>query len=258
VVNALKGLDPYNNPLQYPGPSSRLTPTGRISTAKSHYAKGGQGDTGLAISQLLASILGPVGPAHRILVDRGGTPYNTEKLWDLNPKQKSGGVPLDLAGILRGLRRVYDPFRATQIVQHPRKHSTSSGSGSSTFEGGSSSGGTYEGAAHVAPVRAALTPPKYTAERTIRNIETALAELLQQFSSRRYPSSSIITGPGGGLYYRQPSGPDRVAPQPGMGERGQYAYRIPVPLARPTNRRARQRAHGLQSNPIPAPRRART
>jgi hypothetical protein len=51
VYNAFRGLDPYGNQLQYPGPGGR-TATGRVSHAKSHYSKG-QGDTGLGISELL-------------------------------------------------------------------------------------------------------------------------------------------------------------------------------------------------------------
>lgn len=132
----LTGRDPFNQTLLYPGPGDK-TPTGRVSHAKSHPIPKGQGDPETAVSNFLGSILGPANPIHRIVVDRGGTPYNTEKLWDFSPTMKSGGVPLNLAAIVAGLNRVLNPIRPTVVSPHGTGKKGSSGRPASIWGGGS-------------------------------------------------------------------------------------------------------------------------
>jgi uncharacterized membrane protein YgcG len=58
---------------------------------------------------------------------------------------KSGGRPFNIPGLLAGLRRVYDPFRATQVNPHPKSKRSSGGGGGFNFGGGSGGGSSSGG-----------------------------------------------------------------------------------------------------------------
>lgn len=141
-ARAYLGEDPFGSDLMAPGPASKYTPTGKLSKATKHriYAQSGAAQA-TALSSLLSEILGPADAAHRILVDKGATPYNTEKLWQLNPKMKPG-TQRGPRNPLSGLNRVWNPF--FPIVTRP-KPKAAGAAGPAGALGGSSSGGSSGG-----------------------------------------------------------------------------------------------------------------
>ena len=144
---SLFGLDPFGRALTYPGPASKYTPKlHKLSTAKAHPAK--TGIAGADLNMFLSDILGEQVPgasqAQRVLVNRGGTPYSGSPIWDVTAPQKNQGHPFNISGILAGLARVFNPFRATVVnptKPTKRKGGFGSGGGFGHQTGGFGAGG---------------------------------------------------------------------------------------------------------------------
>lgn len=137
-VRSYLGEDPFGSDLYAPGAASRLTPTGRISKATKHRVFSQSGGAQLtALSSLLSELLGPAEAAHRIGIDQGATPYNTEKLWDIHPTMKPG-TQRGPRNPLSGLNRVLNPF--FPVITRPAKAKKT---GSTNTLGGGSSGGSH-------------------------------------------------------------------------------------------------------------------
>ncbi len=139
VVHNVLGQDAFGRGLLAPGRAHKYTPSGRISHAKEHPVGP---DLWTALSSILSQSAGPTQLAHRVLVDRGATPYNTEKLWDLNPTMKNGTKgPLDFSTVLAGLNRVFNPARPTIVNPHSTSRKRKGSSAPSPYSGGSGSSG---------------------------------------------------------------------------------------------------------------------
>lgn len=137
-VRSYLGQDPFGSDLYAPGAASRLTPTGRVSKATKHRVfSQSSGAQMTALSSILSEILGPAEAAHRIGIDQGATPYNTEKLWDIHPTMKPG-TQRGPRNPLSGINRVLNPF--FPVVTRPAKAKKT---GSSNTLGGGSSGGSH-------------------------------------------------------------------------------------------------------------------
>lgn len=99
AIHALLGQDPFGRTLTGPD-GQKVTDSGQRASQ--------------ALSEFLAGFTGPVNQLHRIVAEHGSTPYNTEKLWDWNPKLKPGTHHGDALG----LARVFDPLMPTFLKQN--------------------------------------------------------------------------------------------------------------------------------------------
>lgn len=139
---AAYGLDPFGRQLLYPGPAQKYVGKGarrRLSTSHEHQGRTGLGHAGNVVSALLGGTTGFYPQARRVLGERGSTPYTgTDLLWNPSPPTKQQKSPLNLAGILKGLDKVFNPVHPINLTPSRPKRKSSSGrpGGGVEFGGG--------------------------------------------------------------------------------------------------------------------------